>query len=87
VTDGDRGVMTAHAGTACALPSLSASVVDTIGCGDAFVALSSVAVRLNLPASVVALVASIGAAAMAQRRCNERPVSETEFLTIGKIVI
>ena len=46
-----------------------------------------VAVRLGLPAGIVALVGSIGAAAMTQRRCNERPVTEQEFLTIGKIVI
>jgi hypothetical protein len=49
--------------------------------------LSSVAARLNLPASMVALAGSIGAAAMTQRRCNESPVTEQEFLTIGKIVI
>ncbi len=36
---------------------------------------------------LVALAGSIGAAAMAQRRCNERPVSDQEFLTIAKIVI
>jgi hypothetical protein len=24
---------------------------------------------------------------MTQRRCNERPVTEQEFMTIGKIVI
>jgi len=35
----------------------------------------------------VGLAGSIGAAAMTQRRCNERPVSEQEFTTIEKIVI
>ena len=39
------------------------------------------------PRAVVALVGSIGAAAMTQRRCNESPVTEQEFMTIGKIVI
>ena len=34
-----------------------------------------------------AVAGSIGAAAMTQRRCNESPVTEQEFLTIGKIVI
>jgi sugar/nucleoside kinase (ribokinase family) len=79
--------MTTHAGDTCAVPSLSATVIDTIGCGDAFFALSSVAVALNLPARVIALAGSIGAAAMTQRRCNESAVTEAEFLTIGKIVI
>jgi hypothetical protein len=36
---------------------------------------------------VIALVGSIGAAAVAQRRGNESAISEQEFLTIGKIVI
>ncbi len=77
VFDGDR----------CELPTLSVSVVDTIGCGDAYFALSSVAASLRMPSRLVALVGSIGAAAMTQRRCNESAVTESEFLTIGKIVI
>jgi hypothetical protein len=36
---------------------------------------------------MVALAGGIAAAAMAQRRCNERPISDQEFLTIAKIVI
>jgi cytidyltransferase-like protein len=87
VTDGRHGAMVRKDGERFALPSLSVSAVDTIGCGDAYFALSSVAACLDLPAPVVALVGSIGAAAMTQRRCNESPVSEQEFLTIGKIVI
>jgi hypothetical protein len=87
VTDGDNGVMVVHRGEQFALPSLSVSVVDTIGCGDAYLALSSVGVRLDLPPRLVALAGSIGAAAMTQRRCNESAVTESEFLTIGKIVI
>jgi len=87
VTDGDNGVMIVHRGAQYALPSLSVSVVDTIGCGDAYLALSSLGIRLDLPSKLVALVGSIGAAAMTQRRCNESPVTESEFLTIGKIVI
>ena len=87
VTDGERGVAVARHGETFALPSLSVSVVDSIGCGDAFFALSSVAFRLNMPAAIVALTGSIGAAAMTQRRCNASPVTEQEFLTIGKIVI
>lgn len=87
VTDGVDGVMVKVGDEAFALPSLSVSAVDTIGCGDAHFALSSLAVCLGLPANLVALVGSIGAAAMTQRRCNEAPVTEQEFMTIGKIVI
>lgn len=87
VTDGANGVMVQIRQERFALPTLSTSVVDTIGCGDAYFALSSVAASLGLSARMVALAGSIGAAAMAQRRCNERPISEQEFLTIAKIVI
>ena len=87
VTDGKQGAMVRMGDDVFSLPTLSTSVVDTIGCGDAYFALSSLAACLRLPASLVALVGSIGAAAMTQRRCNERPVSEQEFMTIAKIVI
>ncbi|HEV3140025.1 MAG TPA: PfkB family carbohydrate kinase [Vicinamibacterales bacterium] len=87
ITDGEHGVMVAVDGDVCALPSLSVDAIDTIGCGDAFLALSSAAFAAGMAAPEIALVGSIGAAAMTQRRCNERPVSQSEFLTIGKIVI
>ena len=87
VTDGDRGAVVGLDGDRFAVPTLSTVVVDTIGCGDAYFALSSLAASLRLPARLVGLVGSIGAAAMAQRRCNECAVSEKEFLTIAKIVI
>jgi bifunctional ADP-heptose synthase (sugar kinase/adenylyltransferase) len=87
VTDGAHGALVKVGDDRFSLPSLSVSAVDTIGCGDAHFALSSVGVCLGLPASLVALVGSIGAAAMTQRRCNESPVTEQEFMTIGKIVI
>ena len=87
VTDGANGVMVRIGDEQFALPTLSTSVVDTIGCGDAYFALSSLAACLRLPPRMVALAGSIGAAAMAQRRCNERPISDQEFLTIAKIVI
>ena len=87
VTDGKQGVIVAMGDDVFALPTLSTSVVDTIGCGDAYFALSSVAACVGLPARLVGLAGSIGAAAMTQRRCNESPVSEQEFMTIAKIVI
>jgi len=87
VTDGADGAMVYDRGDVYAMPSLSVSAVDTIGCGDAYFALSSIAVCLGLPAPIIALTGSIGAAAMAQRRCNAAPVTEQEFFTIGKIVI
>ena len=87
VTDGERGVMVRRADDVFELPTLSTSVVDTIGCGDAYFALSSLAAAIGCPIRIVALAGSVGAAAVAQRRGNESPTSEQEFLTIGKIVI
>lgn len=87
VTDGADGACVKSGGERFSMPSLSVSAVDTIGCGDAHYALTSAAVALRLPAPLVTLVGSIAAAAMTQRRCNERAVDEQEFLTIGKIVI
>jgi len=87
VTDGENGAMVRRGDEVFSLPTLSTSVVDTIGCGDAYFTLSSLAAGLGCPIRVIALAGSIGAAAVAQRRGNESPTSEQEFLTIGKIVI
>ncbi len=87
VTDGEHGAMVMTRNGVFQIPTVSTSVVDTIGCGDAFFALSSLAAGLGCPSGIVALAGSIGAAAVAQRRGNERPTSDQEFLTIGKIVI
>ena len=87
VTDGDRGAMVTQQGSTFTIPTLSASVVDTIGCGDAYFTLSSLAAALHCPPGIVALSGSIGAAAVAQRRGNAAATSDQEFLTIGKIVI
>jgi cytidyltransferase-like protein len=87
VTDGENGATVKKDGDLFSLATLSTSVVDTIGCGDAYFALSSLAASLGHPPSFIALAGSIGAAAVAQRRGNESPTSEQEFLTIGKIVI
>jgi cytidyltransferase-like protein len=87
VTDGENGVTVRNRDEVFSLPTVSTSVVDTIGCGDAYFTLSSLAAGLGCPTRVIALVGSFGAAAVAQRRGNESPTSEQEFLTIGKIVI
>jgi len=87
VTDGKQGAVVMIGDEHFSIPTLTTSVIDTIGCGDAYFALSSVAACLGLPARLVGLAGSIGAGAMTQRRCNERPISEQEFMTIAKIVI
>src|SRR5262249_12820292 len=49
VTDGDQGVLVRKGSDTYSLPTLSTSTVDTIGCGDAYFALSSVAASLKCP--------------------------------------
>ena len=49
MTDGKQGVAVRMGDDVFSLPTLSTSVVDTIGCGDAYFALSSVAACLGLP--------------------------------------
>ena len=60
MTDGKQGAVVKMGDEVFSLPTLSTSVVDTIGCGDAYFALSSVAACLGLPARLVALAGSIG---------------------------
>lgn len=69
------------------LPALSQTIVDTIGCGDAFFTYSSLAIRLGFPAEYALLFGNIGSAIMSQKICNESPVTVQEFLTVAKIVI
>jgi cytidyltransferase-like protein len=87
VTDGESGAIATVSGSSFSMPSVSTNVVDTIGCGDAYFALSSLAAALRCPPAIIALAGSIGAAAVAQRRGNECHTSDQEFLTSGKIVI
>src|ERR1019366_8048772 len=71
VTDGADGVRLKVGEERFSLPSLSVSTVDSIGCGDAHFALSAAAVAVGARAAEAALIGSIGAAAMAERRWNE----------------
>jgi len=87
VTDGEQGAMVACRGEQFTIPTVSTNVVDTIGCGDAYFALSSLAAALHCPPGIIAVAGSIGAAAVAQRRGNAASTCDQEFLTIGKIVI
>ena len=70
-------IFSSNPGTVWWIPSGAATRISRSQC----------AACLGLPARLVALAGSIGAAAMTQRRCNERPVTEQEFMTIAKIVI
>jgi bifunctional ADP-heptose synthase (sugar kinase/adenylyltransferase) len=69
------------------IPSLSESVIDTVGCGDAFLAFAAPALALGFEAKYAGLFGNIGSAVMAQRVMNENAVTYQEFLTVAKIVI
>jgi bifunctional ADP-heptose synthase (sugar kinase/adenylyltransferase) len=69
------------------IPTVSEVIVDDIGCGDAFFALSSLAVLKLFPANICALLGSIGAAIMSQKHCNESPVTLDEMLKLVDIIL
>lgn len=69
------------------LPALSQTIVDTIGCGDAFFTYSSLAIKLGFDARHAVLFGNVGSAIMSQKVCNESPVTRNEFQTVCKIVI
>jgi len=68
------------------LPALTNSVVDSIGCGDAYMAFSSLALTLGM-VDIHWLVGSIAAAIVAQHEANSHAITPEEFLTFAKIVI
>ena len=65
------------------VPALSSSVIDRIGAGDAFLALSSLCLGKGLPAEVVAFVGSVAAAMAVQIVCNRKPI---DLLALKKYV-
>lgn len=87
ITTGKQGAILKTKETLFQLDSLSEIVVDTIGCGDAYLAFSSLAMASGCEEAIAVVAGNIGAAAIAQKRCNEAAVTESEFMTIAKIVI
>ncbi len=87
VTFGQEGAIISHKGKYWELESLSKYVKDPIGCGDAYFALSSLALATKQPPVLALFIGSIGAAIMSQRLCNEKAVSKKDFLTATEIII
>jgi rfaE bifunctional protein nucleotidyltransferase chain/domain len=88
VTLSNEGVIiSSHKDGTYKLPALSQTVVDTIGCGDAFLAFSSLALAAGPSIDIASLAGSIGSAIMAQKFCNDSPVTVEEFDTVATIII
>ena len=57
------------------VPALSTKVVDRIGAGDAFLALTSLCVGSNIPSPIAAFVGSVAAALDVQTVCNQHSIN------------
>lgn len=68
------------------LQNLSRTVVDTIGCGDAFFALVAIALAVGMHRNVALLLGQIAAAIMVQCRGNDTFVEADDLKTIWKVV-
>jgi rfaE bifunctional protein nucleotidyltransferase chain/domain len=82
VTQGSKGVLLLDSVLECqyAIPALSFKVVDRIGAGDAFLALSSLALAGGLEGEVAAFIGSVAAAIDVQIVCNRESVSRSDLL-------
>jgi cytidyltransferase-like protein len=87
VTFGEQGASLRSGTNTYHLPAITSYIKDPIGCGDAFFTFSAIALKTGTKPPIALLSGNIGAAIMAQKFCNEAPVSFQEFLTLCKIVI
>lgn len=87
MTFGGEGSLLYERGRTYEMGPLSNYVKDTIGCGDAYFALSSIALAAGEKAETALLAGSIGAAIMVQVLCNEKPVSKKDFLTAAEVIL
>jgi len=87
LTLSNNGAMMSDYSDIYKIPSLSLSITDTVGCGDAFLAFSSTALASGFDSRYSLLFGSIGSAIMTQKVMNESAVSYQEFLTVSKIII
>jgi sugar/nucleoside kinase (ribokinase family) len=60
-------------------PAFVSRAVDTIGAGDAFLAISSMAVRLDAPDEVSIFLGNVAAALAIQNVGNKKPVTRPEL--------
>jgi cytidyltransferase-like protein len=87
ITLGNDGVLISDNDNFMIFPSLNERIVDTIGAGDGYFALSTLANYLFNKPLETSLFGSIGAAIMTTKKCNDTPISIEELLTVSKIVI
>lgn len=81
VTRGLKGILAydRQAGSFHTVPVLSSRVVDRIGAGDAFLALSSICLAKGMPADVASFIGAVSAAMGVQIVCNRTPICPTDL--------
>ncbi|NIM46458.1 MAG: adenylyltransferase/cytidyltransferase family protein [Nitrososphaeria archaeon] len=86
VTMGEKGALLYDDQGWSTLPPLSNKVVDTIGCGDALFAFTSLALAVGMDRDVALFIGSLASALMAQVRGNDRFISAKDLKTVWKVV-
>jgi rfaE bifunctional protein nucleotidyltransferase chain/domain len=81
VTRGRQGACVCTPGDSfVAIPALTASVVDSIGAGDAFFAVAALAARLGAPREIVGFLGNVAGALAVQTVGNRKAVERPEFV-------
>jgi len=80
ITLGSRGVLFLDADGRTQIPALSTSVVDNIGAGDAFLALSSLGVHLRFPRLLTGFLGATASALSCRIVANKETVDRTMLL-------
>ncbi|UCH83844.1 MAG: adenylyltransferase/cytidyltransferase family protein [Candidatus Latescibacterota bacterium] len=79
VTLGRKGSMIRERGRLIQVPIVTRSVVDTVGAGDAFLALSAPLAKLDAPPEVMLFLGNIAGAMAANIVGNNEKIAEAEF--------
>jgi len=74
-------------GTYCEFPALALNIVDSIGAGDAFFAIASLAHHLGFEPKEILFLASLASAANTQHLCTEKAATPFTMHQIGKAVL
>jgi bifunctional ADP-heptose synthase (sugar kinase/adenylyltransferase) len=88
LTLGSEGAMSVDgAGALEQTPAFTVHVVDTLGAGDAFYALSSMAARVEAPTAVGSLLGGLAGALAANIRGNTEAIDRTSLLKFASTVL
>lgn len=87
-TRGKRGTcVTLDNGAYAEVPAFTVQMVDSVGAGDAFFALSSMAAKLNAPPELIAFIGNLAGALAVQIVGNAKPVSREALVSFATALL